>query len=322
MICRAGRPTFADEQENIHPCRRHTHFINMLDTAIIGGASAGLAAALTLGRSARRTIVFDTGAPRNLPAAHAQNFFTRDGTPPLEILAIGREQLRIYPSVEIMQDKVTAAVKKDGHFQLSTASGKQITARSIILATGVKDVLPDIEGVKNLWGNKIIHCPYCHGWENKDKPVAIVANGEDAFHYAMMVHNLNKELVILTNGKSTIPEKLPITVIEKVIQRMEEDGEGLKITFADGSTLHKAAVYMRGKVVFQNELAQQLGCELTEAGSVKVDASYQSTIPYVFAAGDLSHPGLHQVSVAATGGHIAAAVCNGMLCKEDFEKLI
>lgn len=294
----------------------------MLDTAIIGGASAGLAAALTLGRCTRRTIVFDTGAPRNLPAAHAQNFFTRDGTPPLEILAIGREQLRIYPSVEIVQDKVITAEKKEGHFLLGTASGQQFTTRSIILATGVKDVLPDIEGVQKLWGNKIIHCPYCHGWENKDTPVAIVVNGEDAFHITMMVHNLNKDLVVLTNGKSTIPEKLPVTVIEKVIQRMEEDGEGLKITFADGSTLHKAAAYMRGKVMFHNELAQQLGCELTEAGSVKVDATYQTTVPYVFAAGDLSHPGLHQVSVASTGGHIAAAVCNGMLCKEDFEKLL
>lgn len=294
----------------------------MFDTAIIGGASAGLAAALTLGRSARKTIVFDTGAPRNKPAAHAHNFLTQDGTPPLEILAIGRKQLKQYPSVQLEQDKVTAAVKKGKHFQLSTASGKQITVRSIILATGVKDIFPDIEGIEKLWGDKVIHCPYCHGWEMKDKPVAIIANGEDVMHMAPLVHNLNKDLVVLTNGKSTIPEKVPVPVVEKSIRRIAEDGEGIKILFEDGSTLSRSGAYMRvAGIKFHNELAVQLGCELTEAGSVKVDAFYQTTVPNVFAAGDLSHPGLHQVSIAAAGGHTAAATCNRMLCVEDFAQL-
>lgn len=296
--------------------------IAMFDTAIIGGASAGLAAALTLGRSARKTIVFDTGAPRNKPAAHAHNFLTQDGTPPLEILAIGRKQLKQYPSVQLEQDKVTAAVKKGPHFQLTTASGKQITARSIILATGVKDILQDIEGLEKLWGDKVVHCPYCHGWEMKDKPVAIIANGEDVMHMAPLVHNLNKDLVILTNGESTITAKMPVPVIEKSIRRIAEDGDGIKITFADGSTLSRGGAYLRvAGIRFHNELAVQLGCELTEAGSVKVDAFYQTTVPSVFAAGDLSHPGLHQVSIAAAGGHTAAATCNRMLCVEDFEQL-
>lgn len=294
----------------------------MLDTAIIGGASAGLAAAMTLGRSARKAIVFDTAEPRNRPAAHAHNFLTQDGTPPSEILAIGRRQLQQYPSVQIEQDKVISATKIGAHFQLETASGKQITARSIILATGVKDILPDIEGVEKLWGNRVVHCPYCHGWEMRNQPIAIIANGEDALHLVPMVHNLNKDIVILTNGKSTILEKLPVPVIEKNIRRMEEEGEGIKITFADGSTLSKAGAYLRvAGLRFHTALAEQLGCELTEAGSVKVDAMYQTTVPSVFAAGDVSHPGHHQVSMAVAGGHTAGAACNRMLCVEDFERL-
>lgn len=296
--------------------------ITMFDTAIIGGASAGLAAALTLGRSARKTVVFDTGAPRNRPAAHAHNFFTRDGVPPSEILAIGREQLKPYPSVQLMREEVISAEKDGAHFQLKTASGKQFSARSIILATGVKDILPDIEGVAALWGNRVIHCPYCHGWEMKDQPVAIIANGEDAAHLAALVCNLNKDVVILTNGKSTIEERMPVPVIEKTILKMEEDNDQMKITFSDGSSIYKGAAYLKVvRVDFRNALAQQLGCELQEGGAVKVDNMFQTTVPGVFAAGDLSHPGLHQVSIAAAGGHTAAAVCNRMLSMEDFAKL-
>lgn len=296
--------------------------IAMFDTAIIGGASAGLAAALTLGRSARKTVVFDTGAPRNRPAAHAHNFFTRDGVPPSEILAIGREQLKPYPSVQLMQEEVISAEKNGTHFQLKTASGKLFNARSIILATGVKDILPDIEGVAALWGNRIIHCPYCHGWEVRDQPVAIIANGEDAAHLAAMVRNLNKDVVILTNGKSTIEGKMPIPVIEKTIRKVEEDNDQIKITFTDGSSVHKHAAYLKAvRLDFRNALAQQLGCELQEGGAVKVDPMFKTTVPGVFAAGDLSHPGFHQISMAAAGGHAAAAVCNGMLSMEDFAKL-
>ncbi len=296
------------------------------DVAIVGGASAGLAAALTLGRTNRTTVVFDTGEPRNKPAAHAHNMFTRDGTPPMELLAIGRQQLLQYSSVELHNERVVSAEKSGNRFTIETASNSVYSVRRVILATGVRDILPDIPGMSGLWGSKIVHCPYCHGWELRNTPVALIANGDAALHLATLVRNLNSDLVVLTNGASTInTEKQEvlvrkgIRVIETPIAEIIDDSEGIRIALADGSTLHRAAAYARAATLqFNSQLAVQLGCELTEAGSVQVDDMQQTTVPGVFAVGDLSHPGLHQVAIAASGGHKAGAMCNSQLCEEDF----
>ncbi|SFE17684.1 Thioredoxin reductase [Chitinophaga sp. CF118] len=294
------------------------------DIAIIGGSSAGLAAAQTSGRSVRRTIVFDTQEPRNKPAAHAHNFFTRDGMPPAELLAIAREEIKTYPSVAISYDKVINASKQKDHFLLETASGTQVTARGIILATGVKDILPPIEGAKELWGSRIVHCPYCHGWEIKDTPVALIASGEAAYEMAILIYHLNKDLTILTNGGEALLADINskgITIIDTPIEKIAAAGEGIVITFTNGTAISKTAAYMKVEsLAFNSALAVQLGCELTEAGSVKVDEYYQTTIPGVWAAGDLSHPGLHQISIAAAGGHLAAVMCSKQLNREDFER--
>lgn len=294
------------------------------EIAIIGGSAAGLAAAQTCGRSARNTIVFDTQEPRNKPAAHAHNLFTRDGVPPAELLAIGREELKTYPSVVISHDKVINAFKEGASFLLETASGKKISARAIILAMGVKDILPPIEGAQELWGTRIVHCPYCHGWELKDTAVALIGDGEMAYEMAPMIYHLNKDLTILTNGGAPVPVDLGhkgITIINTPITKIAAAGEGIAITFTDGLVLNKAAAYLRVKeLAFNNALAIQLGCALTEVGSVIVDEFKQTTIPNVWAAGDLAHPGMHQVSIAAAGGHLAAAMCTRQLNKEDFER--
>ncbi|MBO9151245.1 NAD(P)/FAD-dependent oxidoreductase [Chitinophaga sp. GCM10012297] len=300
------------------------------EAAIVGGSSAGLAAALTLGRFGRRTIVFDTGAPRNKPAAHAHNFFTRDGEPPAELLRIAREQLQPYPSVELQQLSIATAEKTTHGFLLTALSGERFETRKIIIATGVKDILPAIEGLQELWGESIFHCPYCHGWEIKGEPVAIIANGDNAWHFAQIVSQLNKDITFLTNGPSALSSEqtgklqrkgfstieIPIASVQK-----EKENGGIRITFADGSSIHKTAAYYRGETLqYHNEIAKQLGCELSGMGSVVVNFMYETTVPGVFAAGDVSHDRLHQVSMAAAGGHAAAGSCNGQLCAEDFEK--
>lgn len=295
----------------------------LFEVAIIGGASAGLSAALSLGRSARKTVVFDTGNPRNKPAAHAQNLFTRDGTPPLELLSIAREQLKKYPSVEIRKEKVITAVKGGDRFLLTTAEGEEYEVRKVILATGVKDLLPEVPGVSELWGNKAIHCPYCHGWETKDGPAAIIGNDAAVAHQAPLILNLNKELTIFTNGKSTADieplQRKGIQVIETPVTAVKDDGEGIRIVLADGTEHYKRVAYVRPlKLLFNNELAVQLGCELDEEGAVKVSEFQETTVPGVLAAGDISHPRMHQVSMAAAGGHKAGGFCNGQLCQEDF----
>src|SRR5687768_10260342 len=137
------------------------------EAAIIGGSSAGLAAALTLGRFGRRTIVLDNGSPRNKPTAHAHNFFTRDGVPPSELLRIAREQLVPYTSVELHNLTISSAEKTEGGFQLTADTGERIQAKKIIITTGVKDTMLPIPGIQELWGKLVIHCPYCDGWEVK-----------------------------------------------------------------------------------------------------------------------------------------------------------
>lgn len=302
--------------------------MQQFDVAIIGGASAGLSAALILGRSARKTVVFDTGEPRNKPAAHAHNVLTRDGVSPLEILAIGREQLKAYPSVTIAQEKVITAAQEDGGFRLETASGGIFTVRKIILATGVKDILPEIKGIQALWGDKVIHCPYCHGWEVKDSPVALIGNDDIAYHQATLIYNLNKDLTIFTNGKTTFSaeqqaklQERGVGLIETPVTAVEDEADGIRLILADGTVHHKKATYVRpARLHFHNELAVQLGCELEEGGAIKVDEFQQTTVPGVLAAGDVAHPMMHMVMAAATGGIKAGAFCNGQMAKDEFEK--
>ncbi|RPD41396.1 NAD(P)/FAD-dependent oxidoreductase [Chitinophaga barathri] len=297
------------------------------EVAIIGGSSAGLAAALTLGRFARRTIVFDNGAPRNKPAAHAHNFFTRDGEPPAELLRIAREQLKPYPSVELHSITVASAEKNNGGFLLTTATGEHIQVKKIIITTGVKDVLPPVTGMQQLWGEAVFHCPYCHGWEVKGEPVAIIANGDAAWHFAQIVSRLNKNITFLTNGPSILSieqtEKLQrkgFSIIETPLASIQKENNGIRISFADGTSIQKTAAYYRGEALeFRNEIAKQLGCQLGETGAVIINPMHETTVPGVFAAGDVSHERLHQVSVAAAGGHTAAGSCNGQLCAEEFE---
>ncbi|PSL31988.1 thioredoxin reductase [Chitinophaga ginsengisoli] len=302
--------------------------IQQLDVAIVGGASAGLAAALILGRSIRKTVVFDTGEPRNKPAARAHNVFTRDGVSPLEILHIGREQLKAYPSVTIAQDKVISAAKEEGGFRLETASGESYIARKVILATGVKDILPEIKGIHALWGDKVVHCPYCHGWEMKDTPMALIGNDDMAYHLITTIYNLNKDLTVFTNGQCAFSaeqqaklQQRGIGLIETPVTAVEDAADGIRLILADGMVHHKHGAYVRAvRMEYHTALAVQLGCELEEAGSVKVDEFQQTTIPGVFAAGDVAHPMFHQVMAAAAGGLKAGGMCNGQMVAEDFEK--
>jgi len=302
--------------------------IQQFDVAIIGGASAGLTAALILGRSIRKTVVFDTGEPRNKPAGHAHNVFTRDGTSPLELLNIGREQLKAYPSVTIAKERVITAVKEEGGFRLETASGEAYRVRKVILATGVKDVLPEIKGIETLWGNKVIHCPYCHGWEVRNTPIALIGNDEMAHHLIATIYNLNKDLTVFTNGKCTFsPEQQAklqqkgIGLIETPVTAIEDDVDGIRLILEDGTVHHRHAAYVRAvRMQFNTELAVQLGCELEEAGCIKVDEFQQTTVPGVFAAGDVAHPMYHQVMAATASGLKAGGMCNGQITAEDFEK--
>ncbi|CAA9555005.1 MAG: Thioredoxin reductase [uncultured Thermomicrobiales bacterium] len=302
------------------------------DAIVIGGGPAGLSAALVLGRARRRTLVVDAGEPRNAPAAAAHGMFTRDGTPPAELLEIGRAQLRPYGSVELRPGKAEAARVVEGGFAFDLTDGETVRARTAVLATGVRDDLAGVPGLRELWGRGVYHCPYCHGWEVRDEPLAVLANGETAMHLAPLIRQWSADLVLLTDGPADLTAAdrailtgLGIPVREEPIVRLDgAPDRGLGVVFADGEVLARRAVFARVPVMPRTGLAEGLGCALVAEGMVpgliEVDAVGRTTVPGVYAAGDVTTP-MAQVVAAAAAGALAAAMLNGDLVRADLPVL-
>lgn len=293
------------------------------DVVIVGGSNAGLSAALQLGRARRRVLVCDTGKPVNAPAHESHGFFTRDGTPPAELLAIGREQLRLYSTIALRQVAVTGAAH-DAHgegFLITLADGTTEHTRAVLLATGVTAVFPPIEGMAERWGVGVNSCPYCHGWEVRDTPLAVYGSGEMGFHYAVMIAHWSHDLVLCTDGPAGFTEEQKgtlaareIRVIAEKIIRLEGTGRELEeIVFADGTRLPRRALFFYPQWRQHSDLAAQLGCTLTPDGSVQVDRQGLTSVPGVYAAGDTTHMMAMNVAGAVAEGALAAMMLNNAL---------
>lgn len=302
------------------------------DAVIVGAGVAGLSAALILGRSRRRVLVLDGGMPRNAPAAGAHNFLSRDGVSPTELLRIGREQLTPYESVEVRAVTATAASGTDGRFVVRLADGSEARARKLVLATGVVDELPDRPGFAELWGRGVYHCPYCHGWEVRDRPLAVLNASEMAMAQVMLIRNLSRDLALLTDGPASLSEEerrmlsaLGVPVHEQRIARLEgraDGGEGLaRIHFEDGSTLAREGLFFAPPQRQRSGLAAALGCEMGAMGllpeAVKTDPmSMATSVPGVYVAGDAGAM-LQSIVMAAAAGTSAGAFLNHALSAED-----
>ena len=175
---------------------------------IIGGGAAGLSAALLLGRAGRRVLVCDKGDPRNAPARESHSFFTRDGTPPPELLSIGREQLKPYKTVEFQKLGVREIKKSGARFDIIFDDKNKTEARKILLAFGVQDEFPDIENFTDFWGASVFHCPFCHGYEVRDQPLAVVGSGETLVEMAALLKSWSADLVACTNGAESFFSRL------------------------------------------------------------------------------------------------------------------
>lgn len=298
----------------------------MYDVIIIGAGPAGLSAALVLGRIRRRVLVIDGQKPRNAPSATSHSFFTRDGTPPLELLQVGREQLQPY-GVEILDAEATDAFPEGDGFTVvlgDRPEGSRRSARRLLLATGVVDRLPDIEGLRELWGKSVLHCAYCHGWEVRDQPLAVYANGQSAAEIVALVRCLSRDVVLCTDGPADLGEERElldrngVPVRGESIVRMEgRDGQLERIVFADGTNLPRHALFLPTVQRQHSDLPERLGCELTDFGLVQVNADGLTTVPGVYAAGDLALR-RHQVVVASADGAIAGIAINHDLAWGDF----
>jgi thioredoxin reductase len=295
----------------------------MYDVVIVGAGPAGLSAALILGRSRRRVLVCDTGKPRNAASNAMHGFLSRDGIPPREFLRIARDQLRQYESVETRDVEVTSARCVDGRFLVALREGDPVSSRKLLIATGVVDNLPDIPGFAELYGRSIFHCPYCDGWEVRDRPLAIYGRGARGYGLSLELTGWSRDLVLCTDGPSELSheelERLArhrIGVRTDRVTRLDGDERLERIVFDRGEPLAREALFFTTGQTQQSFLAHDLGCEINEKGTVRTGKYEATHLPGLFVAGDASRA-VQWVVVAAAEGAEAAFAINTDLLKED-----
>lgn len=295
------------------------------DVVVIGGGAAGLSAALTLGRARRRTLVLDTGQPRNAASPAAHGVFSRDGSPPGELLEEARRQAGHYPTVELARAEAQRADVGPHGVTVRLAGERAVRARRLVLACGVRDELPPIEGLAERWGTAVLHCAYCHGYEVADQPLALYARGKAAASTMEVLWQLSRDLWLCTDGPAGLGDAERHYVAGRGIRLIETPLVGLsggatqsplRLHFADGSRETRAALFLSAPVRIASRIPEELGCEFVNPNRLVVDADGRTTVPGVYAAGDIASS-TRQVAVAAATGVVAAMALNEDLARED-----
>ncbi len=293
------------------------------DAIIVGGGPAGLSAALVLGRCRRRVLVCDAGHPRNEPSGGVHGYFTRDCIQPAELLRIGREQLEPY-GVVFRRTTVTEIAPYNGGFRICLEGGEELECRKVLIATGVRDRLPDIEGLKEMFGKSVHHCPYCDGWEWRDQPVAVYAPRQSGFGMSLALRTTwTDDVALLTDGPSRLSRdqrdelrRFDIALREERVARLEgSDGVLERVVFRKGEPLERRAIFLNTGFDQQCNLGRGLGCLFTPKGVLQADKHEQTNIPGVYVAGDASRD-VQMVIIAAAEGVKAAKAINEDLQRE------
>jgi thioredoxin reductase len=293
------------------------------DVIIVGAGPAGLSAALILGRCRRRVLVLDTNEPRNYASRAVHGFLTRDGLPPRELRRIGREQLRRYDSVKLAMKRATRARALKGGFEVTVAGGKRVRCRKLLIATGVIDELPAIDGLEPLYGRSVFHCPYCDGWESRDKRLVAYSRSANGVGLAIQLQVWSDDIVLCTDGVRLTPKHIErlqqhdIPWYHQKIARLDgTKGQLRRVVFTDGHAIDRSVMFFSMPQRQASDLATQLGCGYTARGAVRTGEYEASEIPGVYVAGDASK--LVQLAiVAAAEGAQAAFAINSDLIKED-----
>lgn len=295
------------------------------DVIIIGGSYAGLSAGMALGRSLRNILIIDNGKPCNRQTPHSHNFVTHDGKTPKEISELAKKDVEKYQTVQFYEGTVVSVIKNIESFEVEISNREKFQARKVIFASGVKDIMPDIPGFAKCWGISVLHCPYCHGYEVKNEVTGILADGDMAYEFSKLIFNMTKSLTLFTNGKTKLNgeqiEKLKhnnINLNEAEIEKIEhENGQIQQIIFKNGNAVSLKALY--AKVPFEQNIniSENLGCELTEQGYIKVDFMQKTTVPGIFACGD-NITMMRSVANAIAQGNFTGAMVNKELSEEDF----
>lgn len=295
----------------------------MLDTVIVGGSSAGLSAALILGRSLRDVVVVDDQQPCNRFSRASHGFLTRDGVAPGELLRLAREQLAAYPSVRLHTATALRVERAGSGYTVASSDGSILQARTVLLATGLRDELPALPDIDGLWGKSVFHCPYCDGYEVRGKALAVYGEDATALHQALLLRRLTATLTLcagwaLSAAQRERLDRAGIPMVEGPIARLESTGTQLTaIHFEDGSALACDALFVRPRTTHRTSFARDLGCEVDGNNVVLVDLRGRTTVAGVYAAGDIASP-MRSVAIAVAQGAAAAYGINAELVDRDY----
>ncbi len=297
------------------------------DVMIIGGGPAGMSAALVLGRARRDVIVIDEALPRNRVTGHSHGFLTQDGVEPAELRRAAREQIAAYPSVAFVQDRAVRAEGVDGRFEVTTGSGRTYRTRKLLFAVGMQDLPIELEGLQDVYGKSAFVCPYCDGWEMRDRPIAIIASSAHAMHLTRVVSGWTDDIALfvhgegeaLSDGDKELLRGKGVPVYESPIVRISsEAGQTRAIVLEDVTEVARTAIFFAPKLAPGSELPAVLGCAVTESGAMAVDEFGRSDVSGVFGAGDGASQ-KYQVAAAVAAGSMAAVMINSDLLEADWE---
>ncbi len=301
------------------------------DVVVVGGGAAGLAAAVTLGRSLRSVLVVDAGEPRNAAAAGAHNLLGREGVAPHELLAAGRREAEGYGAV-VRRDRATGARREGDDLVVTLADGGDVRARVLLLATGLTDVLPDVPGVRERWGADVLHCPYCHGWEVRGSRIGVLATSDNAVHQTLLLRQLSDDVTLFLHTGPEPDETswaqlaaLDVRVVRGTVARLDHDDEALRaVVLTDGTRVDVDAVAVAPRFVANADLYEQLGGTVSEHAFGTYIGSTpggRTELPGVWVAGNATDlPAM--VGASAAAGVLAGAGINADLVHADAEAAV
>lgn len=292
------------------------------DVIVVGGSFAGLSAAMYAARGRRKVLVIDAGRPRNRFAEHSHGFFGQDGRSPSDILQEATRQLLAYPAVTVIEGRAEQAAIAGNGFEVEMDGGERFGATRLVLATGVRDILPDVPGLAAQWGRTVLHCPYCHGYEVAGGPLGVLATGPMSLHQAELISDWG-DVTLFANGlvepdadQAQALEKRNIRFEPGKVTELAEDGAGgVIVRLEDHRAIGARAVFTAPRNEMASPLAEQLGCAFNEGPlgrAIVVDDKQQTSVPGVFAAGDAARL-MHNIAFAVSGGAMAGVAAHQSL---------
>ncbi|REK77057.1 NAD(P)/FAD-dependent oxidoreductase [Paenibacillus paeoniae] len=300
--------------------------MNVWDVAIIGGGPAGLSAALVLGRALRSVIIIDEDNPRHAAARSSHGYLTRDGIAPSAFRELGRKDLQAYELVRIEKDTAIQAAREENHFHIATSSGKSYRSKYLIVAAGARDQLPPIPGIQDAYGISVFPCPYCDGWEHRGEPLAVIGSGQSVFDYARLIFNWSRDLMVFTDGASTLTldqktslQQHGISLIEQPIKSFSNrDGQLVKIILEDGQEVDRRFAFLADTGARDaTDIPSTLGVGREQDGQYETQEHGSTRIDGLYIIGDAKHYFTGLIG-SASEGYEAGVAINKRLVEEDW----